>query len=182
MTTPFATALAATIGIEGGYSDHPSDSGGKTNFGVTEKLARAYGYNGDMHNFPIEFAVRIYREHFWDAMRLDEIAVHSPRIASELFDTGVNAGSATAVKLLQRSLNALNRQGRDFSDITVDGLVGRLTISTLHTFLTFRFKDGEHVLLRALNALQAVYYMELSERREKDEDFMFGWLLHRVVI
>jgi len=38
------------------------------------------------------------------------------------------------------------------------------------------------VLCRALNCLQGAYYIELAERREKDERFVYGWLKNRVVL
>ena len=31
-----------------------------------------------------------------------------------------------------------------------------------------------------LNCLQGAYYVDLAERREKDQRFMYGWLTHRV--
>jgi lysozyme family protein len=40
------------IGREGGYSNHPADRGGATRWGVTEAVARAHGYRGDMRSFP----------------------------------------------------------------------------------------------------------------------------------
>jgi len=36
------------IDVEGGYVNDPSGSGGETNFGITEAVARAYGYAGAM--------------------------------------------------------------------------------------------------------------------------------------
>jgi lysozyme family protein len=53
------------IGREGGYSNHPADRGGATRWGVTEKVARAHGYRGDMRSFPRGEAVAIYRRIYW---------------------------------------------------------------------------------------------------------------------
>lgn len=41
---------------------------------------------------------------------------------------------------------------------------------------------GALVMLTALNALQGERYIYLCEKREENEDFVFGWFLHRVVI
>lgn len=176
----FDRALAHTVGVEGDYSDDPNDSGGKTRYGVTEAVARAYGYNGDMRALPFATAREIYRAQWWKLMRLDSVASLSEPIALEMFDTGVNRSQAFAVQSLQRALNSLNREQADYQDIASDGVMGALTLFALGQFLSKRGKDGEIVLLRALNCLQGASYIELAEHRPKDEAFVYGWLLRRV--
>ncbi|MNM79477.1 putative Peptidoglycan domain protein [compost metagenome] len=88
----------------------------------------------------------------------------------------------TASRFLQRALNWFNRGGLDYQDLTVDGHIGPATLSALDGFLRVRKTQGELVLLRALNALQGARYGELVENRAKDEEFIFGWFLNRVVI
>jgi len=178
----FDTAIADLLGIEGDYADDPADSGGKTRFGITEAVARRHGYQGPMRELPAVAARAIYRADYWDAQSLDTVAMLSRRIAWELFDTGVNMGTSQAGEFLQMSLNAFNRQATDYPDIEVDGEIGPQTLDALTAFLKRRGKDGETVLLRALNALQGAAYIELAERREKDERFVFGWFLQRVKI
>lgn len=180
MSDAFDAAIADLIGIEGDYADDPDDSGGKTRYGITEAVARRHGYQGAMRELPLAVAQDIYRADYWDAQNLDTIALHSPRIAWELFDTGVNMGTGRAGEYLQRSLNALNRRAIDYPDLEVDGAIGPATLDALAAYLVRRGKDGETVLLRALNALQGAAYIELAERREKDERFVFGWFLQRV--
>jgi hypothetical protein len=58
--------------------------------------------------------------------------------------------------------------------------MGALTIFALGQYLAKRGKAGETVLLRALNCLQGASYIDLAERRKKDETFLFGWLANRV--
>lgn len=170
------------LAIEGGYVDDPEDSGGETNFGITVPVAREYGYEGDMRDLPRELAFAIYAERYWHALSLDDIERLSPAIAEELADTGVNQGIDRAAIFLQRSLNVLNKRGSLYQDITVDGDVGSKTVNALRAYLRIRKQDGQTVLLRMLNALQGAFYVELAERREKDEKFVFGWYLHRVII
>jgi len=59
-------------------------------------------------------------------------------------------------------------------------VVGPLTVHALKSYMDKRHFDGEMVLLKALNALQGAYYIELAEKRPKDEAFEFGWLKNRV--
>ena len=46
--------LEALIEREGGYVYHPADKGGPTRFGITQDVARAQGYHGDMRDLPRE--------------------------------------------------------------------------------------------------------------------------------
>lgn len=176
----FENAFQRVVMIEGGYSDHPSDTGGKTQFGITEFVARANGYTGDMRALPLATAKAIYRAQYWDIMRLDDVSVISSAVAHEVFDTGVNMGIAHAARFLQRALTALNRQGRDFPDLVPDGVMGPVTVFSLKAFAAKRGKDGETVLLRALNGQQVERYLDITEGRPANEDFFFGWLRTRV--
>ena len=166
---------------EGGYSSHPSDRGGPTNFGITEAVARAHGYSGPMRALPREEAAAIYRRLYWLRPRFDQVAKRSPAIANELFDTGVNMGPAVAATFLQRALSALNRDRKDYPDLVPDGRIGSATLAALDTFLKLRGgKTGETVMLRALDALQGERYIRLAERRPANEAFLYGWLANRI--
>ena len=168
------------IAREGGYSDHPADKGGATRWGVTETVARAHGYRGDMRALPREEAAAIYRRIYWLRPRLDQVAEHAPALAAELFDTGVNMGPAVAAGFLQRALNALNRGASDFADIAVDREIGPRTLDALKAFLDRRGAAGEAVLLKAVEALQGERYLRLAEQRPANEAFLYGWLANRL--
>lgn len=168
------------ISLEGEYSDHPADRGGPTRWGVTEAVARAHGYAGDMRHFPREQATAIYKRKYWHRPGFDRIALLAPLIAAELFDTGINMGTATAAGFLQRALNALNRNKRDFQDIAVDRMIGGETVMALDAFLRKRGRKGEAVLLKAIEALQGARYIKLAENRPANEAFLYGWLANRI--
>ncbi len=172
--------IDAVIDREGGYSKHPADRGGATRWGITEAVARANGYAGDMRHFAREAAAAIYRRIYWQRPRIDDVAQRAPSIAAELFDTGVNMGPAVAVAFLQRALNALNRGARDYPDILLDGRIGPQTLRALDGFLATRGAAGETVLLKALEALQGERYVSLAERRPANEVFLYGWLANRL--
>ena len=169
------------IAREGGYSDNPADSGGKTRYGITEALARKHGYDGAMHELPRARAVEILAAEFWPKS-FDDILTLSPALVAELFDTAVNIGPAHAGKFLQRALNVLNRSETDYPDLKVDGVIGSDTVSALAAFLKLRRGRGQTALLTAVNSLQGAYYIQLCERRKKDETHLFGWLCHRITL
>src|SRR6476469_836571 len=166
--------------MEGGFVDRPADRGGPTCFGITEAVARAQGYAGPMRQLPRDEAAAIYERLYWSRPGFDEVAARSPRVAAELFDTGINMGPAVAVTFLQRALTALNRNGQDYADLTPDGRIGPQTLAALDDFLKVRGGNGETVLLCALEALQGERYLRLAERRPANEAFLYGWLANRV--
>lgn len=165
------------LAAEGGYVDDPSDSGGETNFGITVAVARQFGYTGGMRDMLRGTAVRIYSEKYWDKVKADDLLALSPAVCEEVVDTGVNMGTGRAGKFLQRCLNVLNKRGSLYRDLTVDGGIGPATISALRAYLDGR---DEQTLVKALNCMQGAKYIELAERREKDERFVYGWLKNRV--
>ncbi|MES2783503.1 MAG: putative peptidoglycan-binding domain-containing protein, partial [Pseudomonadota bacterium] len=89
-------------------------------------------------------------------------------------------GTGTAIGFLQRALNALNRNGRDYSDIAVDRKIGPVTLRTLETFIRNRGPSAEDVLTKAIDALQGAHYVRLAEARPAQEAFLYGWLANRI--
>lgn len=172
--------IEAVIDREGGYADLPGDRGGPTRFGITQAVARAAGYEGDMRALPRATAVAIYRRRFWTEPGLDGVAALAPTLAVALFDTGVNMGPPVAIGFLQRALNALNRGATLYPDVGLDGRLGSATLGVLAAFLHGRGAAGETVLLRATEALQGERYLSLAERRPADEAFLYGWLANRI--
>ena len=165
---------------EAGYVNDPLDSGGETNFGITKYVARRYGYTGPMKSMSRDTAFNIYSKRYWDKLNLDAVNQLSFRIAEEMADTAVNMGTSRSAEFLQRSLNVLNLSSRIFPDLHVDGAIGANTLKALSKYLNHRGQRGEVVLDRMLNSLQGSFYIQLAERRAKDERFVFGWFLNRV--
>lgn len=167
------------IHIEGGYVDDVDDSGGETNFGITSAVALTNGYTGRMRDLPREVAFDIYVARYWDVVHGDGLARLSERVTRELVDTAVNMGPGRAGTFLQRALNVLNDRQMLYVDLTVDGAIGPATLHALGEYLAVR---GENVLVNMLNCLQGAFYVELAERREKDEKFIYGWFGNRVLM
>lgn len=165
---------------EGDYVNHPDDRGGPTRWGITEAVARRQGYCDDMRDLPQSDAAAIYRRLYWVAPAFDRIAETAPKLAAELFDTGINMGTGTATGFLQRALNALNRNERDYADLTVDRRIGPATLLALREFFRRRGSAGEAVIMKAVEALQGAHYVRLAETRPSQEAFLYGWLANRI--
>ncbi len=178
--TDVETLIEEVIEREGGYVHHPADRGGATNWGITEAVARRQGFVGDMRALPRRDAAAIYRTLYWLRPRFDAVAERAPALAAELFDTGVNMGTGSAVAFLQRALNALNRNGADYADLRVDRSIGPATLAALDAFLAKRGKAGEVVLRKAVEALQGAHYLNIAEARPSQEAFVYGWLAGRI--
>lgn len=168
--------IDATIKAEGGYVNDPADSGGATNHGITEKTARANGYQGDMRNLPLSTAKQIYRSEYLVKPGFADFASVSSELAAELFDTGVNMGPVWATKFLQRATNALSGSG-----LAVDGKMGPATRSAVNAYLGSR-SNAASILVKALNCLQGARYIELVEANPTQRKFINGWIANRVDI
>lgn len=169
--------------VEGGYVDDPDDNGKCTNHGITKTLADQYkttlktkfGWDGNMRNLTTEMAFFIYKTHFWDKMKLDDVMKRSVFLADRLFDLGINAGKTVAVKNLQRYLNVMNNRQTYWKDIDADGAMGPKSLAALDAYIAKRGATGKDYLIDAMLDMQSTYYIELAERREKDEKFIYGW-------
>lgn len=177
--TPIINKL---MGIEGDYTDNPKDSGGKTKYGITERVARKHGFTGDMKDLYYSYAYGIYVVDYWRPLYLDNIVKISEKLAEELIDTGINCGIQRISEHFQRCLNVLNNQGQHYPDIKVDGDIGPATFAAFEAFYNKRGEEGCKVLITMLNCLQGQFYISLAEARQKDEEFIYGWFKNRVLI
>jgi lysozyme family protein len=137
--TSFDDAFDALIGNEGAYSNNPADPGGETMWGVTQRVARAYGYTGAMRDLPRDTAKAIAKKLYWDPLRLDEL---DARVAFQIFDANYNGGHP--VIWMQGAAGA-----------KVDGLIGPATVSAVQATDPLRF------MLR-WNALRLRYFASLK--------------------
>jgi lysozyme family protein len=96
-------ALRRLLIHEGGYTNHPSDPGGPTNFGITiadyRKYAKPDATAADVRAMSVDEAKAIYRKRYWDAQRCDELP---GGVDYSVFDYGVNSGIGRSGKVLRR--------------------------------------------------------------------------------
>lgn len=166
---------------EGGYVNHPSDPGGATNWGITQRVARANGYQGDMRQLTKLQARTIYRREYVEKPGFLGIAELDPLVASEVIDSGVNAGQSRAATWFQQSLNVLNRRQVDYKDVSDDGKIGPRTLAAFNALRAKRGALGaRRLMLKCLNGLQFMHYYSLAKGNTKFEDFMVGWVDGRI--
>lgn len=182
----FDEAYDITLGHEGGYTHDPDDVGGETYKGV----ARTYYPNWagwtiidaakDVPNFPnnlrgndgLDAMIRqFYKENYWNLFWGDQIP--NQEVANEMFDTGVNMGVGRSVKYLQKALNVLNRNQKNYGDIVEDGGFGVNTMTALNQYLAI---DDESFLVKIMNILQGMHYIDYMTKSPTQEKFARGWL------
>lgn len=133
----FEQAFADLMGVEKGYWDDPA--GGPTMYGITERVARAWGYQGDMRQLPLDAARSIAKSEYWDRYQCDQFA---PAVAYQVFDTAYNGGHP--VQWLQQAVGA-----------NVDGVIGAKTIAAV------RAADPRLIVLY-FNAMRIRYLTSLD--------------------
>ena len=187
----FKEAFELTLAHEGGYVKDPDDRGGETYKGIARRynpgwsgwvrIDKAKKQRGFPQNLKVDPALQteaaaFYRSHYWDKFQGDNIPVQA--IANELFDTAVNLGVARAIEFFQRALNVLNRAGALYDNLVTDGVFGPKSLAALRAYLK---KDKPDYLLKILNVLQGMHYIEFMTRSPLQEKFARGWL-NRVTI
>lgn len=182
--TSLAALVLATVGavlyVEGGFVDDPNDSGGATNHGVTEVVAREHGYTGSMQELPQDTATAIYIDTYVKKPGFDRVLAHSPAVGAKVIDIGVNAGPGRAARWLQQSVNDLSRAGRDYPRIAVDGRVGPGTLAAYRALEQRRGRQKAcELMLKALDGYQTAHYLNLAQG-DANASFIVGWLDHRI--
>ena len=169
--------LASVFALEKGYVNHPNDPGGETNHGVTVAVARQHGYQGPMISLPKEMAADIYYKDYIDKPGYLPLIQLSPALGEEVVDSGVNAGPGRSSLWFQKSLNALNRGGRDYPNIEEDGRLGPASIAAYRSLVRVRGRvDACKMMIKLMDAYQIQHYLSLKNMTM----FTPGWINHRI--
>ncbi len=178
--------ISGVIQREGGgkYTNNPADKGGPTKFGITlDTLAHWRNRPttaADVQALTEAEARQVYRHLFIIEPNFTLILDINVEIGIEVVDTGANMGPGVAATFLQRILNVFNARAKFYPDLKVDGNVGPATAAALRSYIAKRGAEGVTVLLKGLNVLQGARYVEIAERNEEQETFVYGWLRERV--
>jgi hypothetical protein len=150
----FHKAIKFVMKNEGGVSDEVQDSGGVTNFGISQKSYPDL----DIENLTREDAIEIYRQDFWQPYQDFE-----DRLATKIFDLSVNMGHKRAVQILQRALQCLGAKVVD------DGVLGPITKQAIEL-------ANVEMLLTAIKSEAAGVYRNLAAINTSQGKFLNGWL------
>lgn len=139
---------------EGDYSDRPEDAGGKTKRGITEAVARAWGWTGDMRDLPMDLTEQIYRKDYFEASKCAQLP---PSVAALVFDGAVMGGGRQSLQ------SALNRMALGLN-LKVDGDIGEKTLGALRRVTPERVSE----LVDLVAAERAKWFAEAKDRRTGD--------------
>jgi len=166
MTERFNRLINVILDNEGGFVNDPSDPGGATKMGVSLRFLKSVGnirfdldHDGDIDIDDIrkmdrDTAKSIYAEFFYIPLKLDQLK--NEKLALQVFDHAVNAGSISAIKILQRICGAKD-----------DGIIGPKTISSANTFTEDISGIYHNERLR--------FYTDLAVKHQKLAKFLAGW-------
>lgn len=188
--TIYLYAYGKTMGVEGGWANNPNDRGKETYMGIARKFWPNWSgwliideMKAEL-NFPknlkgntrlLNSVQEFYYRNFWLESHADKIATLDADIAVELFDTAVNCGTGAAARILQQSLNMLNRNGKIYHDIEVDGVIGSDTFSAMRAILAYDRKSSSNIF-KWMNIIQGKRYIEIMVHDPSQEEFARGWL------
>jgi lysozyme family protein len=183
-----AAAIAVILGgvyaVEGGYVNDPRDPGGATIYGVTEKVARSYGYRGDMRRFPkhcdgpaTACADNIYVSQYIAAPGYMPLIEIEPAVAEEMVDTAVNMGPSRPNRWFRLTINKL-------ASTRLAASSAPLGPEDITAYRMVQVKLGVTpacvATLDALDTQQAAEYRRLAAVNAKLRGFLKGWLRYRI--
>ena len=162
MDKNFEKIVTMTLQNEGGLSNDKYDSGGLTKYGISQS---AYP-NLDIKNLTLEKAKQIYYRDYFLPIQGNKIADLSFLLANQVFDIGVNCGTVTSIKLLQKSINKLNEN----NSLYEDGIIGNHTLNALKKA---KFKKLNDLLV----SIRIEYYKSIVKRIPTKKVFLNGWII-----
>ncbi len=150
----FDIAIGYVLENEGPDSNDPSDSGGLTRWGLTADDTKRHGI--DIHALTLDQAKAIYLSDYWPTWS----AITDQRVATKLFDMGVNEGVVTAIHVAQNAAGVLS-----------DGVMGPKTIAAINAVAPEAMLDRlmlfamrRYVAIVLTNHTQLVFLRDWTDR------------------
>lgn len=151
----YQNLLPLILKWEGGYSNHPADNGGETNYGVTWRRYNEYRKDKGLPQQSVKLITQdevaeIYKDYYYDKVRGDELP---PGLDYAMFDFAVNSGHSRAIKFVQGILG-----------VKQDGVLGPETMNAIH-------RSNPQELASALNSQRLSWLKGLGDWKH----FGAGW-------
>lgn len=180
----FNIAYKRTAVAEGGYANNPRDKGGETYQGIARKIHPAWkgwpmidaikdkvGTSAKSINTAAEknvslqgLVVSFYKDVYWNELNLD--LINDQQMSNELYDTGVNLGTARSGLFFQKVLNVSSK-----TQLVLDGKIGPKTIAVFNSLS----QSDKHMVWKLFNCLQGEKYISICEADPSQEIFLRGW-------
>jgi lysozyme family protein len=156
----FDKCLPVILNNEGGFSNNPADPGGPTNHGITQRVYDEYRKQKGLVLQSVKFITDIetsdiYYTKYWLPMNLEDIL--DELLVLQVFDMGVNAGTGTSIKILQRMVKT-----------TDDGKIGPNTLRAIEDY------DGK--IAKDFIVRRKLFYLALVKAKPALKKFLNGWL------
>lgn len=170
--TSFDAAFERLLLLEGGFSDDPSDRGGRTKYGITEGVWRSSGSTVDISEITESDARSFYFERYWcdGGLGILEAAGVPSRLLSEIFCGVVHCGVSKGIRLLQLGYNEVRESGT--LALVVDGVVGAKTSRALGDFCG-KYSD---TLVAVYRVYLGIHYLTLVGQNPSQRRFIRGWM------
>ncbi|MFV9297020.1 MULTISPECIES: glycoside hydrolase family 108 protein [Citrobacter] len=163
----FRNALTFVLSAERGYVNDPTDRGGETNLGISDKRDGVADGKTDVdgdgkpdtriRDLTVEQAGQIYFRDYWYpaycTLWPDEVALF-------VFDSAVQHGANKAVQLLQEAVG--------FTGKSVDGIAGKNTRAAVES------ADPDWLMNR-LYLRRSRYYADIIKSNPSQGKFLNGW-------
>ncbi len=188
----FVPVLKTILKNEGGYAHDPKDSGGETWQGIARNInpgwegwkiideikknnpvfakAAISGRPANLDKLLFKNTVLpglvydLYKINYWDVNNLDHL--RDQQLAENVADCGVNCGTRTAAKMLQRAYNIAHAPNKPA--LLDDGDIGPKTIAAINS-------DSAVFIYTAYNQLRKYYYDQIIARKPSQIKFKKSW-------
>lgn len=167
----FDQAMKVVFLHEGNLSDHKSDRGLITRYGISLRFLQLgkMDLNNDGKIDRLDIleltkmgATKLYYQHFWQRHRIDRFV--DPRVQIKLMDTAINTGFSRTARIAKKAINRISKE-----QILVNGVLGDSTVALINQLEPNKF-------LGAFRTEQADFYKALIKQTPSYDVFRNGWL------